>query len=94
MQKVQHNPGERGRDAPHSADEAVFGHLLHHFTINFARAVLVNLTLGFRYSTSLLAVSANRLARRPPPAKTTDGRREAAPRCFVDEGSVLLKQLR
>ena len=49
--------------------------------------------LGFRYSTSLLAISANRLARRPL-AKTTDGRREAAPRCFVDEGGVLLSDLR
>ena len=49
--------------------------------------------LGVRYSTSLLAISANRLARRPP-AKTTDGRREAAPRCFVDEGGVLLSDLR
>ena len=38
---------------------------------------------------SKLAISANRLARRPP-AKTTDGRYEAAPRCFVDEGGVLL----
>ena len=49
--------------------------------------------LGFRYSTSLLAISANRLAERPP-SKTTDGRREAAPRCFVDEGGVLLSDLR
>ena len=39
--------------------------------------------LGFRYSTSLLATSANRLAGRPL-AKTTDGRREVAPRCFID----------
>ena len=52
-----------------------------------------NSTLGVRYSTSLLAISANRLARRPL-AKTTDGRREAAPRCFVDEGGVLLSDLR
>ena len=49
--------------------------------------------LGFRYSTSLLAISANRLARSPT-AQTTDGRREAAPRCFVDEGGVLLSDLR
>ena len=45
--------------------------------------------LGFRYSTSSSGISANRLARRPP-AKTMDGRREAAPRCFVDETAVLL----
>ena len=51
------------------------------------------LPLGVRYSTSLLASSANRLARRPL-AKTTDGRREAAARCFVDEGGVLLSDLR
>ena len=49
--------------------------------------------LGFRYSTSLLAIGANRLARRPM-AKTTDERREAAPRCFVDEWVVLLSRLR
>ena len=48
---------------------------------------------GFRYSTSLLANSANRLAIRLL-AKTTDGRREAASRCFVDEGGVLLSDLR
>ena len=47
--------------------------------------------LGVRYSTSLLAITANRLARRPP-AKTTDGRREAAPRFFVDEGGRLAKR--
>ena len=47
--------------------------------------------LGVRYSTSLLVISTNRLARRPP-AKTTDGRREAAPRCFVDEGGRLAKR--
>ena len=49
--------------------------------------------LGFRYSTSVLAISANRLSRRPP-AKTTHGPRQAAPRCFVDEGGVLLSDLR
>ena len=56
-------------------------------------SVRTHAALGFRYSTSLLAISANRLARRPP-AKTTDGRREAAPSCFVDEGGVLLSDLR
>ena len=56
-------------------------------------SLLFVLSRRFRYSTSLLAISANRLARRPP-AKTTDGRREAAPRCFVDEGGVLLSDLR
>ena len=61
------------------------------FLINLI--IFAFLTLGFRYSTSLLAISANRLVR-PPPAKTTDGRREAAPRCFVDEGAVLLSDLR
>ena len=60
--------------------------------IIFHRSPAVQATgLGFRYSTSLLAISANRLARRPP-AKTTDGRREAAPRCFVDEGGRLGKR--
>ena len=49
--------------------------------------------LGCRYSTSLSAIRANRLAKRPP-AKTTDGRREAAPRYFVDEGGVSLSDLR
>ena len=51
--------------------------------------------LGVRYSTSLLlvAITANRLARRAL-AKTTDGRREAAPLCFVDEGGVVLSDLR
>ena len=48
--------------------------------------------LGFRYSTSSLASSANCLARRPL-AKSTDGRREAALRCFVDEGAVPLSKL-
>ena len=45
-------------------------------------------------STLGLAISANRLARRPR-AKTRDGRREAAPTlCFVGEGGVLLSDLR
>ena len=51
----------------------------------------MTILLGFRYS-SFLAISANRLAIRPP-AKTRDGRREAAPPCFVDEGVVLLINL-
>ena len=50
-------------------------------------------SLSVRYSTACLAISADRLARRPP-AKTRDGRREAAPPCFVDEGGVLLSDLR
>ena len=48
-------------------------------------------SLGFRYSKSSLASSANRLARCPT-EQTTDGRREAAPRCFVDEGGRLAKR--
>ena len=54
---------------------------------------LCNNYLGVRYTTSGLAISANRLAIRPP-AKTADGAREARPRCFVDEGVVLLSDLR
>ena len=49
--------------------------------------------LGVSYSTSALEIMANRLAIRPL-AKTRDGRREAAPPCFVDEGVVLLIDLR
>ena len=50
--------------------------------------------LGFRYSSSFLAISANRLAIRPP-AKTRGWRRakRGAP-LFVDEGGVLLSGLR
>ena len=59
----------------------------------FVSQVNNDLHLGFRYSKSLLAISANRLARHHP-AKTTDGHREAAPRCFVDEGGVLLSDFR
>ena len=49
--------------------------------------------LGVRYSTVGLAISANRLAIRPP-AKAADGAREARLRCFVVEGVVLLSDLR
>ena len=58
-----------------------------------SRQQVKNRELGVRYSTSGLAISANRLAIRPP-AKTADGAREARPRCFVDEGVVLLSDLR
>ena len=49
--------------------------------------------LGVRYSTSDLAINANRLAIRPP-AKRAGGEREARPRCFVDDGGALLIDLR
>ena len=45
--------------------------------------------LGVRYATLFLAMSANCLPSRPLATKTTDGRREVAPRYFVDEGGVL-----
>ena len=57
------------------------------------RALKEVLFLGVRYSTSCSAISANRLARRSP-AETRGGRLEAAPPCFVDEGGVLLSDLR
>ena len=58
--------------------------------VEFQRLMI--LSLGVRYSTSGLAISANRSAIRPP-AKTAGGAREARPRCFVDEGVVLLIDL-
>ena len=44
---------------------------------------------GVRYSTSCLASSGNRLARRPQ-ANTTGERREAAAPFFLDAGGLLL----
>ena len=57
-------------------------------TVSFASTAVTGLSL---FDVIIIAISATRLAR-PPPAKATDGRRDAAPRCFVDEGGRLAER--
>ncbi len=76
-----------------AAQDEEFTSLLNRIFEEHNEVIQAMALLGVRYSTSCLAISANRLEIRPL-AKARDGRREAAPTCFVDEGVVLLSDLR